>query len=260
MDICEYGPDAYASTLVERFIEWLKASKQGQPGPVPVIVAGAVTCLDIQLELIKWFIAKGPKSGRPVHSQSTPQIPFTIEEFGPPILLLNGYLLDNNGSKNLPVEHDLNYSVSICLDRDDREWVRFVDEAWDIFLRGNIDFVAAEYLSIYDTLRQLPEELDVLIPQIKTYDETARALQVPDRAKTVEYWKQLIERKWLRLEMNTGPDDGRQLYPARYQSLNPWDDIRTQCCKLKNIRDASAKQGEEARESSRRRRQAGNDQ
>lgn len=241
MDRCEFGADTYARTLVEKFLDWLSYSPaERKSRRVPVVFADEFTCLEIQVELTKWLMLRGSPSRSASHGMTPNAEPLTVAAAGPPLVLFG------RGQVSDAIEYNPRYNLALCLDRDDKDWVTYFDEAWRIFLRSNIEYAAQEYEDIYYALTRKSREFDELLKggsdvlsyrDVVSYEKAAdkfdclRALGQASRESVIDRWESLFA-EWLYfrtvLELLDNP---RQ--PAPYQVDPLWHYITTQA--LRNI-------------------------
>jgi len=150
---CPYREDIFVDRLCEAYARWRQ--HPDPQAPVPVIVSDELMCVKIHNKLASRMIAD--------------QIPLIDRaEAGPPEMLLGreDMTWTLNGK---PIAAHPRYNISLCVKRvPNDEWYSYLEDAWRIFLRGNLDFIVEKYRRLADRLTHRVADAQMIREQLES--------------------------------------------------------------------------------------------
>jgi transcriptional regulator with XRE-family HTH domain len=175
MRTSDYGDEYFSNKLLADFQAWLS----DRSGPVPIVIVDELQCLMVLKNLVGKLANLAPSE---------------LEKYGPPELLL-GDPLDQGRAIFNPAYH-----LSICVGRNDQKWLDYVKEAWEIFASSNIEFLAGEYVKLYEALMEPSHYALATLNENAIKFEAYTSSKTGGLAEQVEaIWTGLV-RRWLWLD------------------------------------------------------------
>jgi len=179
IDKRDYNAEVFADTLLDCGEQWLKDNTK----PVGVVITDELMCLRLHRELMR-------------RMRGSSIVAALISKLGPPILLMDEPNQWRRQSGSRVATHP-KFCVSLCVKRDaEPDWYQYIEDAWKIFLIGNIEFLQCEYTDLHQNLHRYITDLEKAVGDTSALHWQGAARNTNSKKVLVDDWSKLVD-SWL---------------------------------------------------------------